>query len=31
MTERPGKSMPAADLEALRAEVSGVFEGKQGR
>ena len=29
MTERPGKSMPAADLEALRAEVSGVLEGKQ--
>jgi len=29
MTERPGKSMPAADLEALRAEVSGLLEGKQ--
>ena len=29
MTERPGKSMPAADLEALRAEVSGVLEGKR--
>ena len=29
MTERPGKSMPAADLEALRAEVSGALEGKQ--
>ena len=29
MTERPGKSMPAADLEALRAEVSGVLEGKK--
>ena len=29
VTERPGKSMPAADLEALRAEVSGVLEGKQ--
>ncbi|MDG0984331.1 MAG: biotin/lipoyl-binding protein, partial [Planktomarina sp.] len=29
MTERPGKSMPAADLEALRAEVSAVLEGKQ--
>ena len=29
MTERPGKSIPAADLEALRAEVSGVLEGKK--
>ena len=29
VTERPGKSMPAADLEALRAEVSGVLEGKK--
>jgi pyruvate carboxylase len=29
MTERPGKSMPAADLEALRAEVSALLEGKQ--
>ncbi|MCH1469526.1 MAG: pyruvate carboxylase [Planktomarina sp.] len=27
--ERPGKSMPAADLEALRAEVSGVLESKK--
>jgi pyruvate carboxylase len=29
MTERPGKSIPAADLEALRTEVSGVLEGKK--
>ena len=31
MTERPGKSMPAADLEVQRSEVSAAFGGQTGR